>query len=73
MATQEVLHVRSQEETQEDASGPGQNHHKGHQGPLGLANFDVCKVSPVALALFTGQGAQAQVGLGWGGAGGAWR
>ena len=63
MATQEVLHVRAQEEAQEDAPGPGQDHHKGHQWALGLADLDVAKVTPVALALFTGQGAQAQVGL----------
>jgi hypothetical protein len=31
-----------------------------------LADFDVCKVRPVALALFAGQGAQTQVGFGWG-------
>jgi hypothetical protein len=30
-----------------------------------LSDLDVC-VSPIALALFTGQGAQAQVSLGWG-------
>ena len=64
VATQEVLHVSAQKEAQEDASGPGQDHHKGHEGALGLSDFEVCKVSPVALALFAGQGAQAQVGLG---------
>jgi hypothetical protein len=66
MPTQEVLHVRAQEEAQEDASGPGQDHHKGHQGSAGLPDLDVAEVSPVALPLFTGQGAQAQVGLCWG-------
>jgi hypothetical protein len=57
MAAQEVLHVCAQEEAQEDASGPGQDHHKGHQWPLGLSDLDVTKVTPIALALFTGQGA----------------
>jgi hypothetical protein len=66
MAAQEVLHVRAHEETQKDASGPGQDHYKGHEWTLGLTDLDVAKVSPIALALFTGQGAQAQVGLGWG-------
>ena len=65
VAAQEVLHVRAQEEAQKDASGPGQDHHKGHEWSLGLALLDVTKVPPVTLALFAGQGAQAQVGLGW--------
>jgi len=58
--------VGAQEETQEDAPGPGQDHHKGHQWALGLSDLEVAKVAPVTLTLFTGQGAQAQVGLGWG-------
>ena len=58
--------MRAQEEAQEDAPGPGQNHHKGHQGSTGLPDLDVTEVAPVALRLFTGQGAQAQVGLCWG-------
>ena len=66
MAAQEVLHVCAQEEAQEDASGPRQDHHKGHQWPLCLSDLDVTKVTPIALTLFTGQGAQAQVSLGWG-------
>jgi hypothetical protein len=66
VAAQEILHVRTQEEAQEDTPGPGQDHHKSHQWPFGLSDLDVVKVGPVALALFTGQGAQAQVGLGWG-------
>ena len=63
---QEALHVRAQEEAQEDASGPGKDHHEGHQGSAGLPDLDVAEVAPVALPLFTGQGAQAQVGLCWG-------
>lgn len=63
VAAQKVLHVCAQEEAQEDASGPGQDHHKGHQGSARLPDLDVAEVAPVALPLLTGQGAQAQVGL----------
>jgi hypothetical protein len=66
VATQEVLHVCAQEETQEDASGPRQDHNESHEWALCLSDLDVTKVSPIALTLFTGQGAQAQVSLGWG-------
>ena len=64
MATQEAIHLGIQAEVQEDAPGIRQHHHKGHQRPLGFANHHIAKVSPVNLALFTGQGAQSQVRLG---------
>ena len=63
MAAQEVLHVGAEVKAQEDLARPGQDGDESHQGTPGVADVEVAEVSPVDLALFARQGAQAQVGL----------
>jgi len=64
MATQEVGHLRIEEEAQKDLAREAQHHHESHQGPLGLPDRELAEMAPVQLALLARQGAQAQVGLG---------
>ena len=59
MAAQEVLHVGAEVKAQEDLARPGQDGDESHQGTPGVADVEVAEVSPVDLALFARQGAQA--------------
>ncbi len=62
---QEAVHTRIEEEAQIDhLPRPRQNHHKGHQGPARQSDLQVAKASPVALTLFSWQGAKPNVRLG---------
>ena len=61
MAAQEVVHRAVQIKSQEQVPRVRQHHHEGHQRPGRLADFDRTEVGPVALGLFAGEGAQAQI------------
>lgn len=61
MTAQEILHAGIEKEAQKDLSRPRQHHHESHQRPPGAADLEMAKVTPVRLALFTGQRAQPQV------------
>ena len=63
MAAQEVFHAGVEEEVLKDVPREAEHHDEGHQGTARAANHQMAKVSPVALRLFTGQCAQAQVGF----------
>jgi hypothetical protein len=47
MATQEILHVRTEKEMHINHSRPGQHHNKSHQRPTRTANFKVSEVTPL--------------------------
>ncbi len=63
MTGQEAVHTRIEEEAQIDLPRP-RNHHKGHQRPARQSDLQVAKTSPVALTLFSWQGAKPKVRLG---------
>jgi len=58
MAAQEVVHRAVQIKSQEQVSRVREHHDEGHQRPGRLADGDCPEVCPVALGLFTGEGAQ---------------
>jgi hypothetical protein len=64
MAAQEVLQARIQEEAEENLARVAQHHDERHQRPARPADRQMAEVSPIDLALFAGQAAQAQIGLG---------
>src|SRR6202022_2091088 len=66
VARQEAVHAGIEEEAQIDLPRPRQHHHEGHQRPARATDLQMAEVRPVDLALFTGQGAQAQIGLRYG-------
>jgi hypothetical protein len=63
MAAQEVLHAGVEEEAQKDVPREAEHYDEGHQGTARPANHQMTEVGPVALRLFPGQRAQAQIGL----------
>src|SRR5215471_17503963 len=66
VAVQEALEALIEEKAQEDPAREAQHHDEGHERPTGAPDREVAKMSPVDLALLTGQGAQTQIGLGLG-------
>jgi hypothetical protein len=58
VAAQEVLHASVEEEVQEDPPRVAQHHNERHQRTACPADFEVSKMSPVDLSLFTGQRTQ---------------
>jgi hypothetical protein len=63
MAAQEVLHAGVEEEAQKDLPREAEYHDECHQGAPRPTNHQMAEVSPVALRLFTRQGAQTKIGL----------
>jgi hypothetical protein len=47
MAAQEVLHVGTQIETQEDLARPGQHGDEAHQRPPRATDLDMAEVAPL--------------------------
>src|SRR5262245_27473225 len=66
VAAQEVLEALAQEKAQKYLPGEAQHHNEGHQRTAGAPDREMAKMSPIDLGLLTGQGAQAQIGLGLG-------
>ena len=64
MAVEETGHPSVVIELQIDLARITEHHHKGHQFTSGATHLQVSKMSPIHLCLFTGQGLQAQIGLG---------